>query len=120
MNCNMIKIYHNNKCRKSREAVEYLKGKKIKFTIIEYLKVNFTIEEMSMLISKLNINPINIVRKNEIIWKEKFKNIDHSDMDIIKLLVSNPKLIERPIIEDSNRAILGRPIENLIEFLKSN
>jgi arsenate reductase len=75
---------------------------------------------MSMLISKLNINPINIVRKNEIIWKEKFKNIDHSDMDIIKLLVSNPKLIERPIIEDSNRAILGRPIENLIEFLKSN
>ena len=116
----MIKIYHNTRCRKSREAVEYWKEKKIKVTIIEYLKVNFTIEEMSMLISKLNFNPINIVRKNEIIWKEKFKNVDHSDMDIIKLLVSNPKLIERPIIEDSNRAILGRPIKNLIEFLKSN
>ena len=116
----MIKIYHNNRCRKSREAIEYLKGKKIEFTIIEYLKVNFTIKEMSMLISKLYINPINIVRKNQIIWKEKFKNADLSDMDIIKLLGSNPKLIERPIIEDSNRAILGRPIENLIEFLKSN
>ena len=106
----MIKIYHNTRCRKSREAVEYLKEKKIKFTIIEYLKVNFTIEEMSMLISKLDINPINIVRKNEVIWKEKFKNLKHSDMDIINLLVSNPKLIERPIIEDSNKAVIGRYI----------
>jgi len=120
MNCNMIKIYHNTRCRKSREAVEYLKEKKIKFTIIEYLKVNFTIEEMSMLISKLDINPINIVRKNEVIWKEKFKNLKHSDKDIINLLVSNPKLIERPIIEDSNKAVIGRPLENLIDFIKSN
>ena len=104
----MIKIYHNTRCRKSREAVEYLKEKKIKFTIIEYLQVNFTIEEMSMLISKLDINPINIVRKNEVIWKEKFKNLKHSDMDIINLLVSNPKLIERPIIEDSNKACTSK------------
>ena len=64
----MIKIYHNNRCKKSREAVEYLKEKKIKFTIIEYLKVNLSIDEMTILINKLNIDPINLVRKNENIW----------------------------------------------------
>ena len=116
----MIKIYHNNRCRKSREAVQYLAEKKIKFTIIEYLKVNLSIDEMTILINKLNIDPINLVRKNENIWKEKFKDLKHSDMDIINLLVSNPKLIERPIIEDSNKAVIGRPLENLIDFLKSN
>ena len=116
----MIKIYHNSRCKKSREAVQYLKENKIKFTIIEYLKVNLSFDEMTKLINKLNIDPINLVRKNENIWKEKFKNLEHSDMDIIKLLVLNPKLIERPIIEDSNKAVIGRPLENLIDFLKSN
>ena len=48
----MIKIYHNNRCRKSREAVQYLIDKKIKFTIIEYLKVNLSIDEMIILINK--------------------------------------------------------------------
>ena len=116
----MIKIYHNNRCRKSREAVQYLTEKKIKFTIIEYLKVNLSIDEMTILIDKLNIDPINIVRKNEIIWKDKFKKQDHSKLDIIKILVSNPKLIERPIIENSDKAVIGRPLENLIDFIKSN
>jgi arsenate reductase len=116
----MIKIYHNNRCRKSREAVQYLKEKKIKFTIIEYLKENLSIDEMLILVSKLNIEPINLVRKNENIWKKKFKNLNHSDIDIIKLLISHPNLIERPIIEDSNKAVIGRPLENLINFLKSN
>ena len=120
MNYNMIKIYHNNRCRKSREAVQYLKEKKIKFTIIEYLKDNLSAEEMTKLISKLNVDPINLVRKNENIWKEKFKNLNHSNIGIIKLLVSHPNLIERPIIEDSNKAVIARPLENLINFLKSN
>ena len=75
---------------------------------------------MTILISKLNIDPINLVRKNENILKEKFKNLKHSDMNIINLLVSNPKLIERPIIENSNKAVIGRPLENLIDFLRSN
>lgn len=116
----MIKIYHNNRCKKSREAVQYLNEKKIKFTVIEYLKENLSVDEMTKLISKLNLDPINLVRKNENIWKEKFKNLKHSDMDIINLLVSNPKLIERPIIENSNKAVIGRPLENLIDFLRSN
>ena len=92
----MIKIYHNNRCRKSREAVQYLTEKKIKFTIIEYLKVNLSIDEMTILISKLNIDPINLVRKNENIWKEKFKNLKHSDMNIINLLVLSLIHISEP------------------------
>ena len=69
----MIKIYHNNRCRKSREAVQYLLEKKIKFTIIEYLKVNLSFDEMTILISKLNIDPINLVRKMKIFGKKNLK-----------------------------------------------
>jgi len=69
----MIKIYHNNRCRKSREAVQYLTEKKIKFTIIEYLKVNLSFDEMTILISKLNIDPINLVRKMKIFGKKNLK-----------------------------------------------
>jgi len=69
-----MKIYHNSRCRKSREALEILKTKNIEFEIIEYLKDNLTRNQLKDLIKKLGIEPINLVRKNEQIWKENFKN----------------------------------------------
>ena len=65
----MIKIYHNSRCRKSREALEILKTKNIEFEIIEYLKDNLTKNQLRDLIKKLGVEPINLVRKNEQIWK---------------------------------------------------
>ena len=113
-----MKIYHNSRCRKSREALEILKTKNIEFEIIEYLKDNLTKNQLKDLIKKLGIKPINLVRKNEQIWKENFKNKKLTSDEIIQILSDNPKLIERPIVELNDKAIIGRPPENIINLLQ--
>lgn len=110
----MIKIYHNSRCRKSREGVDYLKSLHLDFEIVDYLKNPFTEKELSNLIHKLAIKPIELVRKNEPVWKENYKNKIVSDKQIIEILVANPKLIERPIVENQSKAVVARPA-NLIE-----
>ena len=113
-----MKIYHNSRCRKSREALEILRTKNIEFEIIEYLKDNLTRNQLKDLIKKLGIEPINLVRKNEQIWKENFKNKKLTSDEIIQILSDNPKLIERPIVELNDKAIIGRPPENIINLLQ--
>ena len=113
----MIKIYHNSRCRKSREALEILRTKYIEFEVIEYLKDNLTKNQLQDLINKLGINPLELVRKNEQIWKENFKNKELTSDEIIQILSDNPKLIERPIVESNSKAIIGRPPENVLKIL---
>ncbi len=108
-----MKIYHNPRCRKSREGVQYLIDKGVKFEIIEYLKENLSQESIRKLLCKLNIPAMELVRKNEKFWKENFKNKILEDNEVIELLHKEPKLIERPIIEYKNLAVIGRPKENI-------
>ena len=113
-----MKIYHNSRCSKSRKALEILKINNIEFEIIEYIKDNLTKSQLQDLINKLGINPIGLVRKNEQIWKENFKNKELTSDEIIQILSDNPKLIERPIVELNDKAIIGRPPENIINLLQ--
>ena len=114
----MIKIYHNNRCRKSREALNYLIDNNIKHTVIEYLKNPISKKTLINLLDKLNCNPENILRKNEKIWKENFKyKNDFSEDDLINILIEYPKLIERPIYVKGSKAIVGRPPENVLEII---
>tara|TARA_B100000767_G_scaffold265223_2_gene281054 strand:+ start:12042 stop:12395 length:354 start_codon:yes stop_codon:yes gene_type:complete len=113
-------IYHNPRCRKSREGLEYLKSKVFEIEIIEYLKNPLTISELENLIELLGIEPQQLVRTNEAIWKVNFKGSEHLNQQIISILINNPKLIERPIISNGTNAIIGRPLKNLIDFLKSH
>ena len=113
-----MKIYHNSRCSKSRKALEILKINNIEFEIIEYIKDNLTKSQLQDLINKLGINPIGLVRKNEQIWKENFKNKELTSDEIIQILSDNPKLIERPIVELNDKAIIGRPPENIFDLLK--
>jgi arsenate reductase len=106
-----MKIYHNPRCRKSREGLAILKEMNLDFEIVEYLKNPPSVKELSELIKKLNIKPIELVRKNEAIWKENYKGKDLTDDEIIKAMAENPKLIERPIVITEHSAILGRPPE---------
>ncbi len=106
-----MKIYHNPRCRKSREGLAILKEITTDFEIVEYLKNPPSFEELSELIKKLNIKPIELVRKNEAIWKENYKGKELSDKEIIKAMAENPKLIERPIVITETKAIVGRPPE---------
>jgi len=105
----MIQILHNPRCGKSREGLAILEGSGKEFKVIKYLENNPTKEELKEIIKKLNVGPLKVVRQNETIWKEKFKNKDLSDDEIIDAMVSNPILIERPIVINGNKAVIGRP-----------
>lgn len=114
-----MKIYHNTRCRKSREGVQYLIDKGVEFEIIEYLKDNLSKETIQILLNKLNITALDLIRKNEKIWKENFKDKNLSEKELIEVLHKEPKLIERPIIESENFAVIARSKEN-IDLLFNN
>lgn len=107
----MITIYHNNRCSKSREGVAFLKNLNQPFEIVNYLEQVPTYSELESLIKKLNITPIELVRKKEQVWIENFKGKNISDKEIIEAMVQNPKLIERPIVMNRHKAIIARPTE---------
>ena len=113
----MIKIYHNNRCSKSRAGVDFLKNANVEFDIIEYLKTPLDVKSLKEIINMLDISPIELVRKNEAIWKENFKGKDYTDSELITILSNNPKLIERPIVVNGDKAIIGRPPEKVIDII---
>lgn len=113
----MIKIYHNPRCRKSREALELVKDKVEEIEIIEYLIEPPTVEELNQIIEQLGISPLDLIRKNEAIFKEKFKGQSFSDAEWIQIMVDHPKLIERPIVINGKKARVGRPPEKVLEIL---
>ena len=105
----MIEIYHNPRCGKSREGLQILQESGKNFKIIKYLEETPSLENLNKIINLLKIKPIEIVRQNEKIWKEHFKNTNLSDDELIKIMVKNPILIERPIVISGNKAVVGRP-----------
>jgi|TARA_B100001059_G_scaffold118202_1_gene118383 arsenate reductase len=110
--------YHNPRCSKSREGLRLLENCKKDFKIKLYLSEKITFAELTEIIQKLKIKPIELVRKKEKILKEN--NIDiagMSDKQIINILLKFPTLIERPILISDKEAILGRPPENLKAML---
>ena len=112
-----MKIYHNPRCRKSREGIKYLESKKINFEVIDYIKNNLSLDQIRNILKKLQFKPIELVRKNEAIWKEKYKGKDFTNDQLIKILSDEPKLIERPIIVSEKLAVIGRPAENIDKLL---
>lgn len=112
-----MKIYHNPRCAKSRRTLELLHEKGEKPEVVEYLKDPMSIHELKELISFLRITPLALVRKNEAVWKEEFKGKILTDEALIKAMIKNPKLIERPIVVKQKKAVLGRPPENILSLI---
>ncbi|WP_299683391.1 arsenate reductase (glutaredoxin) [uncultured Tenacibaculum sp.] len=113
----MIKIYHNPRCSKSRQGLAILEESKKEFSVVKYLNDTLNETELTEIIALLNISPIDLVRKNESIWKEKYKGKELTDSEIIKAMVENPKLIERPIVIHDKKAVIGRPPQKILEIL---
>ena len=113
----MIKIYHNPRCRKSREGLQILEDSNKEFQVIKYLEEVPTVKELTEVINILNIAPIELVRKSEKIWKENYKGKELSISDLINAMIENPKLIERPIVIKGNKAVIGRPPSNILELI---
>lgn len=113
----MITIYHNARCSKSREGVCLLEEKGIQFETVKYLDEKITKSELVSIIKKLNIKPIELVRTNETIWKENYKGKTLSDEEVITAMLDNPILIERPIIINGDKAVIGRPVEKILDII---
>ena len=112
-----MKIYHNPRCSKSRETLQLIKDAGVEVEIVDYLKNIPTAEDLTTILMKLNLKPTDILRKGEAVYKEKFKNSNFNDDEWIKVMIEYPKLIERPIVIKGNKAILGRPPQNVLELL---
>lgn len=113
----MIKIYHNNRCSKSREACSILTEQGLAFETIEYLKTPPTNKDIEALLKMLGLKAEEIVRKGEPLYKEKFAGKKLTETQWIKALAENPILIERPIVVKGNKAVIGRPPEKVLELL---
>ena len=115
----MLKIIHNPRCRKSREALKLLHERQVSPIVIEYLKSPLEKKQIEELISLLKKSDIEkIIRKNESIYKEQYKNKILSKSDMVEALIAHPILLERPIIVKDKKAIIGRPPENILDLLK--
>ena len=111
-------IYHNPRCRKSRETLEIMQEHGIEPNVVEYLKNVPSEKDLQDLLMKLNKKPEEILRKGEAIFKEKFKGMSFNDHEWVRIMTEEPKLIERPIVVRDNAAIIGRPPENVMALIE--
>ena len=109
----MYTIYHNPRCKKSRAGLAYLTEKTKEFQVREYLKDLLTEKELTALIMKLHIKPVELVRTQEEYYKKQLKGLQMNNEEWIKVMVENPKLIQRPIVEGKYKAVVGDPAENI-------
>lgn len=113
----MYKIYHNTRCSKSRAGLQYLKEKLIDVEIVEYLKNPLTKEELSKLLQKLGKSAFEMVRTHEELYKKQYKTKELTNEEWINILVENPKLLKRPIVEKDEKAVWAVPTEEIETLL---
>ncbi|TVR88510.1 MAG: arsenate reductase (glutaredoxin) [Saprospirales bacterium] len=110
-------IYHNPRCKKSRETLALLKENKIEPTVVKYLDDPLDEKGLESVCSKLGIEATKLLRKTEAIYKENYKGKDLSHDDAIKAMAKHPKLMERPVVVKGDKAVIGRPPENVLELV---
>tara|TARA_B110000881_G_scaffold218852_1_gene239273 strand:- start:111 stop:452 length:342 start_codon:yes stop_codon:yes gene_type:complete len=112
----MLTIYHNARCSKSRQTLTLIQEANAEVSIVEYLKTPLNAEQLKTLASLLNVTPINMMRTKEAEFKA-MNLTNASDDALILAMVECPKLMERPIVTNNNKAIIGRPPENVLALL---
>lgn len=114
----MTTIYHNPRCSKSRQGLAFVAASGHPYKVVLYLKEPLHFDEVKTILAQLDVTPLDLVRKGETIWKESFKGKTLTDIEIIQSMVDHPTLMERPIVVHGNKAVVGRPPENIELFLK--
>lgn len=113
----MIQIFHNSRCTKSRECLAFIEESGLDYEVVNYLDAIPTFEGLKEIIRKLELTPLALVRQKEKLWIADFKGKPMTDEQIIQAMVSNPILIERPIVIIGEKAIIARPLENIHSIL---
>lgn len=111
-------IYHNPRCRKSREALNFLIEEGVDHEVVKYLDAPLNPKELKLILAKLDLKVSDIIRKEEQLFKQKYKGLDFTDDEWLMVLEENPKLIQRPIVVKGSKAVIGRPLENVKNLLK--
>lgn len=113
-----VKIYHNLRCGKSRQTLQLLQAQGVDVEIIEYLKTPPNAEELDDILQKLGMEPRELMRKKEAVYKES--GLDNLSLDrqaLINGMINNPILIERPLVIANDKAAIGRPPEAVLAIL---
>ena len=114
----VYKIFHNPRCSKSRQTLQLLKDNNCKIEIISYLEIDLEVSLIKDILKKLALKPRDILRKGEQEYKDNnLKKDNLSEEDLINYMIKYPKLIERPIVVKGNKAVIGRPPENVLELI---
>ncbi len=112
-----ITIWHNPRCSKSRQALSFLQERDIDAEVVKYLDVSHSEQEIKKLLDMLGISARELMRTKEAVYKELgLKNVEDEDK-LIKAMVENPKLIERPIVIKGDKAVIARPLERVLEII---
>ena len=111
----MITIYHNPRCSKSRQTLKLLQDSGKEFSVVAYLDLPLTKKQLKELCEKLDMNPQEITRTNEAIFKTLEKPT--TDAQWLDAIAAHPILMQRPIVVKGDKATIGRPPENVLGFL---
>jgi arsenate reductase (glutaredoxin) len=114
----ILKIYHNPRCKKSREGLAYLQSKTSDFQIIEYLKNGLTLDQLKEILLKTSLKPKDLVRTEEMVFKRELKGKKFTDAEWIDIIIENPKLLKRPVVVGKHKAILAQPAEEIDKIVK--
>ena len=113
-----LTIYHNPRCSKSRQTLELIRGKGVEPEIVLYLEDVPAAEDIQDALQMLGMKPMDLIRKSEAEFKEHFAGADElTDEQLIDLMRLYPKVIERPIVVNKGKAVIGRPPENVLGVL---
>ena len=109
----MLKIYHNPRCRKSRAGLDYLVSRTGDYQVIDYTRNGLTEAQLREILLKMNIRPQDIIRTQEEIYRKELKGRTFTEDEWIRIIIENPRLLQRPIIVSGSKAVLGQPPENV-------
>ena len=112
-----LRIYHNPRCSKSRAAYALLQDRGLAPEVVLYLETPPSKAELRALLKKLQLQPLDIVRKGEDVFKQHYAGRNLSDDEWLEAIVAHPILLERPIVVRGDKAVVGRPPENVLELL---
>jgi arsenate reductase len=113
----VLTIYHNGECSKCRGALEIIQELGIPHTVRWYIEEPLSAEELTGLLHKLQMSPEQLIRKEETLFTEQYKGKQLTDQQWLQALAEHPTLMQRPILELNDRAIVARPPEKLYDFL---
>ena len=112
-------LWHNPKCSKSRAVNTLLEEQGVEMEVVKYLEETLTVDRLRELLEMLGVEPRELMRTKEAIYRELNLKEESDPEKLIEAMVAHPKLIERPIVIKEGKAVIGRPIEKVIDLLKA-